>query len=110
MSGLLEGMAEAAVIGAKMIKQRVVARRRTRSNVIHRRPGDSTPIWNVLVRELRAELVEYGSKARLARYLGIPRQRVGDFLKGNRRLPDAETTLMLMHWLGERRAGRDPSL
>jgi hypothetical protein len=27
----------------------------------------------------------------LARYLGIPKQRLTDFLKGGRRMPDAET-------------------
>ena len=32
-----------------------------------------------------------------------------DYLKGGARLPDAETTLCLLHWLGEMRAGRDPA-
>ena len=73
------------------------------------RPGLDTPLWNVLVQELRRALVPYGSKARLARHLGVPRQRLQDFLKAGARLPDAETTLRLLHWLGEKHAGRDPS-
>jgi len=67
-------------------------------------------MWNELVASLRLELTAYGSKARLGRYLGLPRQRINDFLKVHSRMPDAETTLRLLHWLMERRAGRDPSL
>ena len=59
---------------------------------------------------VRAELAPHGAKARLARYLGIPRQRLNDFLTGRSRLPDAELTLRLLHWLAENRAGRDPAL
>jgi plasmid maintenance system antidote protein VapI len=59
---------------------------------------------------MREELKPHGTQARLARYLGLPRQRIHDFLKGGRRMPDAETTLRLVHWLSERSAGRDPSL
>lgn len=75
-----------------------------------RRPGDDTPLWNAFSREMSAELQLHGAKARLARYLGIPKQRVTDFLRGRRRLPDAELTLRLLYWLAERRAGRDLSL
>ncbi|WP_334319424.1 hypothetical protein OH491_12235 [Termitidicoccus mucosus] len=52
----------------------------------------------------------HGAKARLARYLGIPRQRLQDFLHSRSRLPDAEITLRLLHWLSEKRSGRDLSL
>jgi hypothetical protein len=74
------------------------------------RPGPDTPLWNMLATHVRGELRPYGSKVRLARYLGIPKQRVSDFLAGRRRMPDAELTLRLVHWLVEKRAGRDPSL
>ena len=67
-------------------------------------------MWNVCVALLRTELKVYGAKARLARYLGIPRQRLNDFLTGRSRLPDAELTLRMIHWLAETRAGRDPAL
>jgi hypothetical protein len=46
----------------------------------------------------------------LARYLGIPKQRLTDFLKGGRRMPDAETMLQMMEWLAQKRTGLDLSL
>ncbi len=67
-------------------------------------------MWNVCAAMLRRQLAAYGMKARLARYLGIPRQRLQDYLKDRSRLPDAELTLRLLHWLNESAAGRDPSL
>ena len=76
-----------------------------------RRCGPETPLWNMLAALLRAELRTYGAKARLARYLEVPRQRLTDFLTGrSKRLPDAELALRLLHWLAAKRAGRDRSL
>ena len=63
------------------------------------RPGAETPLWNALVKEVRAELRRRGDKVRLGRLLGLPRQRVHDFLVGHGRMPDAERTLLLMEWL-----------
>ncbi len=74
------------------------------------RPGPATPMWNLIAHHLRAELRPYGAKVRLARYLDIPRQRLSDFLTGQQRLPDAELTLRMLHWLVEKRGGRDLSL
>ncbi len=74
------------------------------------RPGVGTPLWNLLRQEIRAELAAYGAKTRLARYLGVPRQRLQDFLRGGSRMPDAELTLRLLHWLIEKRGGRDVSI
>lgn len=72
--------------------------------------GESpTPMWNALADQLYLALQKRGAKARLARHLGVPRQRVSDFVK-NRRLPDAEMTLRMLHWLAEFHSGRDPSL
>lgn len=65
-------------------------------------------MWNVLSGELDKALKTPGARARLARYLGVPRQRITDFTKG-RRLPDGETTLRLLHWLVATRGGQDPS-
>lgn len=73
------------------------------------RPGAATPYWNIIVAQLRIELVAYGSKARFARFLGVPRQRLNDYLTGRSRMPDAELTLRMLHWLAEKRAGRDLS-
>lgn len=67
-------------------------------------------MWNVCADLLREELKSYGSQARLARFLGVPRQRLHNFLKGRSRLPDAELTLQMLNWLAQKRAGRDLSL
>lgn len=105
MIGLVaDGTVAAAKLAAQAIKSRPRTRRRRKLTA-----GSGTPLWNELVRELQKELAQYGTKARLARLLGVPRQRIDDYLKARRRLPDAEQTLRLMHWLSERRAGRDPS-
>lgn len=66
-------------------------------------------MWNLLQTHLRQALREHGTKTRLARHLGVPKQRLTDFTTGNRRLPDGETVLRLLHWLAERAEGRDPS-
>lgn len=106
--GLCDFFAEAAVVGARQAR---AALHRPQTGAFRtRRPGADTPVWNVFARELQAALKPYGAKVRLARYLGVPKQRVTDFLKGRRRLPDAELTLRLVHWLAETREGRDPSL
>lgn len=102
---LYEGAAEAAP------HLRKVFRGHRRRAHCRRRCGPETPLWNVLAALLRPELRTYGDKARLARYLGIPRQRLTEYLTGrSKRLPDAELTLRLLHWLAVKRAGRDLSL
>ena len=68
-----------------------------------------TPVWDVLAAEVDKALRQPGSRARVARYLAVPRQRITDYTKG-RRSPDAETTLRLLHWLAATLAGQDPSL
>lgn len=70
------------------------------------RPGPETPLWNELSLALRNQKWKYGEKANLARILGVPRQRVDDYIVGRRRLPDAERTLSLVHWLAARHQGR----
>jgi len=74
------------------------------------RPGAATPLWNILAIQVGAELAALGAKVRLARYLGIPRQRLHNFLTDTSRMPDAELTLRMLHWLAEKRSGRDLSL
>jgi hypothetical protein len=74
------------------------------------RPGPRTPMWNLCCTILRNELRPWGSKVRLARYLGIPKQRISDFLAGRRRMPDAETMLQMLHWAAAKRAGKDHSI
>lgn len=103
-----ELFAEAAVAGAR--RTRSLLQRRQPGAGRTRRPGPDTPMWNVCAHELHTALRRRGAATQLARYLGVPKQRITDFLSGRRRLPDAELTLRLLHWLAETRAGRDPSL
>ena len=108
---LVEGLALAAVEAGKMTLR--TARRKIRGKPTpHRIPGDETPMWNVLAEQVRLQLESCprGSRVHLARYLGVPKQRVTDYLRGQRRLPDAETTLRLIYWLSEQQAGRNPAL
>jgi DNA-binding transcriptional regulator YiaG len=103
-------LAEAAEIGARRAQAALRRRRAPGETGRVRRPGADTPMWNALMAEIRDALRPHGAKVRLARYLGVPKQRVHDFLQGRSRLPDAELTLRLLHWLAEQRAGRDPAL
>lgn len=101
-------LAAAAEAGARRVQMALKKPRANPGRV--RRPGTDTPMWNVVAAELRGSLQSYGAKVRLARYLGIPKQRLSDYLRSRRRIPDAELTLRMLHWLAETRAGRDPSL
>ena len=71
------------------------------------KPGPETPLWNELASAVRAHLNRRGEKTRLARILGLPRQRIHEFLRARRHLPDAERTLLLLVWLQVRNEGRD---
>src|SRR6266542_3123251 len=73
-------------------------------------PAGDSPMWNICAALLREELRPLGAKVRLARYLGIPKQRITNFLTGHNRLPDAELTLQMLNWLAQKRAGRDLSI
>jgi len=105
---LSEALAVAAGTGARHVHAALQTRRSAAYRT--RRPGVESPLWNLCATLLRGALRPYGAKARLARYLGIPPQRLSDFLTGRRRLPDAELTLRMLHWLTELRTGRDVSL
>lgn len=80
----------------------VAARRRHRPprSQLTLRPGPDTPLWNELVKQVRPHLRKRGSKAQLARLLGLPRQRLQDCLKAGAACLDAERTLLLLGWLG----------
>jgi hypothetical protein len=99
----------AAETGARRAYEAVRIKRRHPGGLA-RHPGQETPLWNVLATQLKSRLTVHGSKARLARHLGIPPQRLSDYLTGRSRLPDAEITLRLAHWLCETADGHDPSL
>jgi hypothetical protein len=94
--------------GARQAKKALQPRRR--GSYATRRPGGDSPLWNICATLLRDELRPIGAKVRLARYLGVPKQRINNFLTGHDRLPDAELTLQMLNWLAQKRAGRDLSL
>lgn len=103
-----EALTVAAEAGAKRVHLALRPKRKIAYRT--RRPGYDTPLWNVCATLIKAQLAPRGSKVRLARYLGIPRQRLQDYLRGRSRLPDAEVLLRMLHWLAEKRDDRDRSL
>ena len=101
-------LAEAAEAGAKQTKKHLKARRR--GSYLTRRPGEETPLWNACAALLQEQLKPHGAKVRLARFLGIPKQRLSDYLKNGSRMPEAESLLQILNWLAQKQAGRDISL
>ena len=71
------------------------------------KPGSATPLWNEVAGAALAHLSRRGDHVRLARLLGVPRQRLHEILKSRRYLPDAECTLLLLVWLQAKQSGRD---
>ncbi|MDD2764483.1 MAG: hypothetical protein PHE83_10965 [Opitutaceae bacterium] len=71
------------------------------------RPGPATPLWNGLVKQARPHLRKRGEKVKLARILGLPRQRIQDCLKAGVTCLDAERTLLLLCWVARRQQGRE---
>ncbi len=92
---LTDLFAEAAEAGARQLAR---AARPRRPGGVSRTPGPDTPFWNTLASEIRVALRPKRAKVRLARYLGIPRQRVSEFFSSRTRIPDAELTLQIVHW------------
>ena len=70
-------------------------------------PGPATPVWTDLVRQAAPYLRRRGDKIRLARLLGLPRQRLHQLLVAKTACADAERTLLLLAWLQAKRAGRE---
>jgi hypothetical protein len=105
---LAAGLVAAAELAAKAArrKYREATRRRIGAAL---KPGPDTPLWNELARACAANLTRYGEKARLARLLGISRQRLHVLLVSRSACADAERTLQLMTWLQARRNGDDPA-
>jgi hypothetical protein len=54
------------------------------------RAGVDTPLWNTLARAVEAQLKRRGAKSRLARFLGISRQRLHLLIVAKTAYPDAE--------------------
>ena len=105
---ITDGLIKAAEITAKAARKRYREVRRKRGNTALR-PGPETPLWNELVKACAKTLTVYGEKAKLARLLGISRQRLHVLLVARTACADAERTLQLMAWLQSRHSGRDPA-
>ena len=91
---------------ARAAARAVPQRRGSRSSTL--RPGLRTPMWNAVVITVRPLLARRGEKVKLARLLGVPRQRLHEFFVAKSAMPDAERTLLLLHWLSQRAAGVKP--
>jgi len=97
-----------AQAAAKVTRQKYrEATRVRRGSVLH--PGPDTPLWNELATTAQKLLTRRGEKAKLARYLDVPRQRVHLLLVAKTACPDAERALQLLAWINARRAGRYPA-
>jgi hypothetical protein len=106
LTALTEGLIFTAVAAARLAAESAPTPKHSKGGQTLR-PGAGTPLWNTLAAAARAELKRHGDQAKLARILGIPRQRLHEMLKSRRHLPDAERTLLLLVWLQARRAGQD---
>ncbi len=91
----------AARVAAKKLRRRPPPRGRILA------PGTNTPLWNELVRQVTPLVAKRGSKAQLARLLGLPRQRLQVCLKAKSACLDAERTLLLLCWVAARQRGRE---
>lgn len=102
---LADALAAVVEAAARSAKQSV---RRTRPHKDYAtlRPGADTPLWNELARVCAQQLTRRGDKARLARVLGVSRQRVHMLLVAKSACPDAERALQLLAWLNAGRRKR----
>jgi transcriptional regulator with XRE-family HTH domain len=106
---VLDGMLEAAVYASRQAllrKNRKLPRKHSTKGLTLR-PSDRTPLWNELRERLRNQTWKHGEKAKLARRLGLPRQRISEFLSSGSMMPDAERTLWLLLWLQARENGKE---
>lgn len=103
---IILGMLEATDLAVRETARagRRIFPRRRRGRTL--RPGPATPMWNILVDRANRQMRVRGSKAHLARLLGVPRQRIQECLKARTACLDAERTLMLLCWLAGQARGR----
>lgn len=95
LAGLLEEAARELALRTRRFATEGKRRRRNATM----RPGTGTPLWNVLVAMAKPHLSRRGSRALLARELGLHRARIGEFFDTRTAMPDAERTLRLLVWL-----------
>jgi hypothetical protein len=105
LADALFAVVEAAARSAKQAGRRT----RPRPDYTALRPGADTPLWNELARVCAERLTRRGDKSRLARLLGVSRQRLHTLLVAKTACPDAERTLQLLAWLNTRRPATPPA-
>ncbi len=101
----VELLREAAARLAREGRLAAPDRRRKRGWTLQ--PGPDTPAWNELVRRVAPYLRKRGDKVRLARLLGLSRQRLHQLLVARTACADAERTLLLVGWLQAKSSGSD---
>ncbi len=101
-----EGLLELARASARSARKRMAPGPRIRRWQCLR-PGIDTPLWNALARAVEAQLKRRGAKSRLARLLGVSRQRLHLLIVAKTAYPDAERALLLQLWLQARLSNRD---
>jgi hypothetical protein len=101
-----EGLVELARLSARRAQKRLTARFRVR-RWQSLRPATDTPLWNTLARAVEAQLQRRGAKSRLARLLGVSRQRLHLLVVAKSAYPDAERALLLQLWLQARLLNRE---
>jgi hypothetical protein len=103
------GLVKLAVVGAHKLqragKLQRTDKRPPRGAILQ--PGPDTPRWNALADAATKLLRRRGDKTKLARILGISRQRLHLLLKARTACPDAERTLLLLEWVHVRERGFD---
>lgn len=100
---------DAAAAATERLMRKNARRARAQQGYEALRPGSSTPLWNELADACVHQLQRRGDKVRLARLLGISRQRLHLLLVARTACPDAERALQLALWLRARRAGQEPA-
>lgn len=101
---LADLLSEAATATVSAARRKYEARRYSpRGATLH--PGRQTPLWNELALAVRKSFRRRGDQSRLARYLGLSRQRLHVLLVARAACPDAERTLQLLVWLRARQRG-----
>lgn len=103
-AGLILILLEAADLSVRKAVGKL--KRRPPKRGVTLQPGIDTPLWNELVKQTLPWLKPYGSKAQLARILGVPRQRLQVCLKAKSACLDSERTLLLLAWLATQHRNR----
>jgi len=106
---LLDQAMDSLLLAARETGLQTVKLTRDRSRKAYRtlRPGPDTPLWNELRQRVANQLGKRGEQIRLARLLGVSRQRLHRMIKARASSPDAERTLLLLAWVIAREQGQD---